>query len=207
MIDSLKRIYCFFQRQDRFKLHAHGAELNGLEVDISSDDQYFQYTHNGIKVIGQMFTVEKLNAAKDADVIRFEDFFPKEMEKFQAIQHVAYKQGGEVWMHGGLHYRCDIKKAEPSAPQQQTFPRNALTVKKYIHNFEVGDVVQANRNTPLHCGSGIYTHAIVVQSEPLVLVSEETDMRWSATVDELYLEKIGVAKPEVLEKCMRRLEK
>jgi len=44
--------------------------------------------------------------------------------------------------------------------------------------MEVGDiVVNSDPQYPLACGSGLYDCAIVVQLSPLVLVSEETDMR------------------------------
>jgi hypothetical protein len=48
--------------------------------------------------------------------------------------------------------------------------------------MQVGDVVVAVGNYRLACGSGIYSHAIVAQVEPPVLVSEEGDMLWSATL-------------------------
>ena len=73
--------------------------------------------------------------------------------------------------------------------------------------FEVGDVViPADNRTVLACGSGIYSHAIVIQADPLIIVSEESDMRWSSTVEDMNLTAIGTAKPEVLKHCMRRLE-
>jgi hypothetical protein len=46
--------------------------------------------------------------------------------------------------------------------------------------MRIGDVVvAASERDPLHCGSGCYTHAIVVSLEPFALVSEEGDMLWT----------------------------
>ena len=67
--------------------------------------------------------------------------------------------------------------------------------------------VSENYNNPqLYCGSGIYTHAIVIKTDPLVLVSEWSDMRWETTLDEMELKIIGKAFPETIKKCMRRLD-
>lgn len=74
--------------------------------------------------------------------------------------------------------------------------------------MKVGDIVIPNDPAyPLRSGSSAYTHAIVVQEQPLVLVSEESDMRWESTVKPDKLKVIGVAKQEQLEICMRRLER
>jgi len=74
--------------------------------------------------------------------------------------------------------------------------------------MKVGDIVIPNDPAyPLRSGSGAYTHAIVIQEQPLVLVSEESDMRWESTVKPDKLKVIGVAKQEQLEICMRRLER
>jgi hypothetical protein len=47
--------------------------------------------------------------------------------------------------------------------------------------MRVGDVVQAIPPYALACGSGLYDDAIVCSVTPLVLVSREGDMLWSAT--------------------------
>lgn len=44
--------------------------------------------------------------------------------------------------------------------------------------MNVGDVVVAKSHEALASGSGIYTHAICVQVDPLVLVSQQGDMVW-----------------------------
>jgi len=47
--------------------------------------------------------------------------------------------------------------------------------------MRVGDVVESkNSGNPLRCGSGIYNEAIVVSMVPkVVLVSQDTSMKWS----------------------------
>jgi hypothetical protein len=72
-------------------------------------------------------------------------------------------------------------------------------------DFNVGDVVIAHGDDLLYSGSSIYSHAICVQANPLVLVSESADMRWESTLRFKTLQKIGVATPEQLAICMKRL--
>lgn len=45
--------------------------------------------------------------------------------------------------------------------------------------MKVGDIVVAKPGHCLCCGSGVYSHAIVISVEPFIMVSEKTDMRWS----------------------------
>jgi len=73
-----------------------------------------------------------------------------------------------------------------------------------MSKFNVGDIVTAT-NYRLRSGAEAYDKAIVIQSEPLIIVSEESDMRWSATVNDYVLEVIGKATDEQLAICMRRL--
>ncbi len=63
-----------------------------------------------------------------------------------------------------------------------------------------GDIVQNEngprsfRGCPLACGSGLYDDAIVVQADPLVIVSREGDMMWSCIGDERkHLRVVGEA--------------
>ena len=45
--------------------------------------------------------------------------------------------------------------------------------------MKVGYVaVPTDSRDPLFCGSGLYTHAIIVSVDPFVMVSEEGDMLW-----------------------------
>jgi hypothetical protein len=47
----------------------------------------------------------------------------------------------------------------------------------------------------LRSGSSAYASAVVVSTDPLVLVSEHTDMRWQTTVAPSKLEVIGRVWP------------
>jgi hypothetical protein len=76
----------------------------------------------------------------------------------------------------------------------------------YENNLCPGDIALPIFHSQLHCGSGIYARAIVVSVDPFVLVSESSDMRWSATVHPGHFRNGGKAAPEVVERCMRRLE-
>ena len=71
--------------------------------------------------------------------------------------------------------------------------------------MEIGDLVVTNsEQDPLRSGCSLYSHAVVIQVEPLVIVSKESDMRWgSFTADRLAV--IGKASDEDLAKCMKRL--
>ncbi len=70
--------------------------------------------------------------------------------------------------------------------------------------IEVGDVVVAQGGFILHCGSGIYDCAICISVDPLILVSVETDMRWSTTITTSDVKSLCKADPDIVEKCMRR---
>ena len=71
--------------------------------------------------------------------------------------------------------------------------------------IEVGDVVIAQGDFDLRCGSGRYDCAICISVDPLVLVSVETDMRWSTTVTVDKVKSLCKADPDIVEKCMKRL--
>lgn len=73
--------------------------------------------------------------------------------------------------------------------------------------MEEGSIVRpVNSDTePLRSGGEYYTHAIVVRVNPLVLVSEDTDMRWQSTIQDRSFVVIGKAPADVLERCKQRL--
>jgi len=50
-----------------------------------------------------------------------------------------------------------------------------------------------------------FGHAIVVSISPLILVSENANMRWSKNIDITQFNVIGTAKPDALTLCMTRL--
>lgn len=73
--------------------------------------------------------------------------------------------------------------------------------------MQIGDIVTPVSGDPLHCGSGFYPDAVVIQLEPLVLVSRSSDMRWQSTIQNRPFKVLGQASKSQLEKCRRRLDK
>jgi hypothetical protein len=80
--------------------------------------------------------------------------------------------------------------------------------------FARGDVVEnefgpmSGKGCPLVCGSGIYPDAIVVQADPLVLVSHAGDMMWSRIGEERkFLRVTGTATEEESKKAFARFER
>lgn len=71
--------------------------------------------------------------------------------------------------------------------------------------MKIGDLVNnPNDRNYLRCGSGVYSYAVVMSVSPLILVSEETDMRWT-TLKKEKLEVVGKAGSCVVKACLRRL--
>jgi hypothetical protein len=62
-----------------------------------------------------------------------------------------------------------------------------------------------NPRNALACGCGVYDRAVVVSLQPFVLISEEGDMRWSATVAAADFEKVGDAGPQAARNVLDRL--
>ena len=82
-------------------------------------------------------------------------------------------------------------------------PRAALTPK---HAFKRGDLVaSAEPEYPLRSSLETYGRAVVVQANPLVLVSERCDMRWESGALPRKLRGVGTATPAVLARCIARL--
>jgi hypothetical protein len=71
----------------------------------------------------------------------------------------------------------------------------------------VGDIVTAKAMHTLRCGSGIYPYAICVSLHPFILISEEGDMVWSATVEIENFEVFGKATPAMMKTVMDRLHR
>jgi hypothetical protein len=71
--------------------------------------------------------------------------------------------------------------------------------------MNVGDIAKRADGQNLHCGSGAYGAAVVIQVEPLVLVSEGTDMRWESTVQDVAFEVVGQTTKDHLNECLKRL--
>ena len=77
-----------------------------------------------------------------------------------------------------------------------------------MNKFMIGHVVIAKDISKFmfHSGSGMYSHAIVVSLDPLILVSEQGDMRWSL-VNPDDIAPIGRADDKTVQRCMKRLER
>jgi hypothetical protein len=71
--------------------------------------------------------------------------------------------------------------------------------------MRVGDLVNNVKQNRLYCGSGMYHWAVVMQLEPLILVSEGTDMRWDCVKAEEVPEVFGRASRLTTFRCLRRL--
>lgn len=73
--------------------------------------------------------------------------------------------------------------------------------------MKVGDIVSPTIESrfKLVSGCSYYTEAVVISEEPLILVSLESDMMWSATIKKEYFEVVGKASKKILKKCNRRL--
>ena len=68
----------------------------------------------------------------------------------------------------------------------------------YENSMKNGDIVIVTAGDPLVCGSGRYSHAIVGQADPLILVSEEGDMVWSCSHESSTYKVVGTASEQVM---------
>lgn len=74
------------------------------------------------------------------------------------------------------------------------------------NELKIGDVVTpANSGYSLSNGADRYPYAVVVNTDPLILVSREADMRWEATVQRTKFKVIGSCDGEDLDRCITRL--
>lgn len=70
--------------------------------------------------------------------------------------------------------------------------------------MNVGDLVQAIYPFVLACGSGRYDFAVVVQVDPLVLISEQGDMLWRATLYDGCVRSVGRAHHDSFARALTR---
>lgn len=76
----------------------------------------------------------------------------------------------------------------------------------YEHkDLRVGDSVVTMPGHALRSGATWYPYAVVVQVDPLILISEDGDMKWSAMLDRLPLKVTGRASTAALNKANMRL--
>jgi len=75
--------------------------------------------------------------------------------------------------------------------------------------MQVGKIIKATKESgfTLRSGAGYYDKAVVISEEPFIITSEESDMKWEATIKKEYFEVVGEADEATLEKCKRRLSK
>tara|TARA_R110000744_G_scaffold338330_1_gene443530 strand:- start:901 stop:1116 length:216 start_codon:yes stop_codon:yes gene_type:complete len=71
--------------------------------------------------------------------------------------------------------------------------------------MNVGDIVRRLDNANLCSGTSQYGAAVVVQVDPLVLVSEHADMRWESTIQDVDFGVVSEVTKEHLNKCLKRL--
>ena len=60
-----------------------------------------------------------------------------------------------------------------------------------MNKFNVGDLVVREDGAYLRSGSEAYGLGIVIQSDPLVLASQDGDMRWESTIRNVAFRKVG----------------
>jgi len=73
--------------------------------------------------------------------------------------------------------------------------------------MKIGDIVEPNgiEDYVLACGSGVYPNAVVANIDPLVLISDTGDMRWSASIKEEWFRVIGTADKYIMERVEDRI--
>lgn len=75
--------------------------------------------------------------------------------------------------------------------------------------MKVGNIIKPTKESgfTLRSGAGYYDKAVVISLDPFIITSEESDMKWEATIKKEYFEVIGEADKAILEHCKRRLSK
>ena len=77
-----------------------------------------------------------------------------------------------------------------------------------MDQIKVGSTVKPTRESgeELTSGSNLYHHAVVINLDPFILVSEESDMMWRRTIKIEDFEYEGCVSDDILLNCMRRDE-
>jgi hypothetical protein len=75
--------------------------------------------------------------------------------------------------------------------------------------MEVGNIIKPTKESgfTLRSGAGYYDKAIVISLDPFIITSEESEMKWEATIKKEYFEVVGETDKATLEHCKRRLSK
>jgi len=71
--------------------------------------------------------------------------------------------------------------------------------------MKVGEIVIPLNGFVLHCATLRYPSAVVISTNPLILTSEDSTMRWESTISDKEFEVTGSADEETLNNCLRRL--
>lgn len=94
-----------------------------------------------------------------------------------------------------------IMTASVDEPKHWTEPMSSLTTDA----LRIGHRVSRIDGEHLRSGANTYTSAIVVSTDPFVLVSDDTTMKWQETVKASDFECCGYVERELVEKCRARL--
>lgn len=71
----------------------------------------------------------------------------------------------------------------------------------------IGAIVRPKNGMPPHSGCSVYGAAVVVSLEPFIILSQEGDMMWSATITPDELVVVGSADTETKINCNKRLSR
>jgi len=76
-----------------------------------------------------------------------------------------------------------------------------------LNDFEIGDLVayKSEKLGILRTGMSWYAHAVVASLKPFILVSEDGDMLWQATVKSNSFKKVGEADKEAIVNVLKRM--
>ncbi len=73
--------------------------------------------------------------------------------------------------------------------------------------MKIGNIIKPTKESGFHLrsGAGYYKQAVIISLEPFIITTEDSDMKWEATIKEEYFEVVGEADKATLEHCKRRL--
>lgn len=145
-------------------------------------------------------TLDEMRTIVDSGSHCINEVWAHNIKRLIAVADAAKRLRDNLFEFGTLTDNCFIERLDDAVAALERERR--LPIR---HNMNIGDLVRAKPGKdPLCCGSGTYPHAVVISLEPFVMVSEETDMRWSCYPVE-DVEVFGKALPETVMKCERRL--
>lgn len=148
----------------RYLTLAETQEIDGDDAQPNSRTQ----------VIAEVTTADGAVAAYDAYLLAAA---PRMQTVLQQVQRLLKVIGDCKFSddQGLVDMQAEVEKVLASTVPPDT----------ELYRFTVGQIVEHKVFGGLRCGSGAYPCAVVVQADPLVLVSPEGDMMWSATTEEM----------------------